>query len=1132
MKNDNRPKIKEIVLATLVAVCGLHVSAAETVISDGNGATWDDKTLTLKITDSITPTADKNQFKIVLPSQNAVLESEKNDLFTSGKFTSSLVIDGNVKELRVKRALFLSTLEMAGSTPSPLSEADINFKFGTIESILFNEGTSDPDNDQIYSPGVFLADGWYTKKYYTSGKYRPYTFASSSFNQVIGEEGSYIGKIIPSTSGTGLAISLTETLYTASAFTIPASLYQNQTINARIGDIGSEDKRFEIGVFKLSKSITSTKNNKISSSYQKVNKIDRIFATEGGIVYHSGMGDETNFYQEISQVGSIDVDSSTAENPYPVIVGISTQSGSSGRSPTPYKGGWAQRVSVRDKISVEGKVKNESLFSLNSKIRLNNPAYKSDPALSVENYIARVGIANFGGTQLIESEGKKLTISVGNKNKEDNFNFAILVYPELLRDLGLKSASVPTLNKNFSNTLPIISTLRGNFVVENGHIAVFGLMPQENWITEAKPSGSLNAYINPDYKEIKSELQFQTLSLENTLRNTLRLADSSKFFVTNRRWSDITQSFDIGCEGGNSTLSIGDGSSPDKNYRVVLPSAQNSLYVDGDFKGNSTFVVGSSWNETSGSIAVNQTPLVFKNIVKQDDGSATHLNIDVDVSSVLPADKVDQFDKNNALCVMNEAVQNLVIGTGKDNLELGGFDTSLGTSIENDFAITKNLALKNPDASGISANQRKAIGYVSVSTYEGLITPKTTYYTKYYLDDTKGTAKDITAVLSRVEGETKTIAQSMYSSGIATQSDEVPEEISNAYSGAGVGSVVSDRELSQNYSAADNPPGPENPNDPANPSEPSNPTGPGENKPQKTTSTMDSIDSLGMANYFIWRQENETLYQRLGEVRDDPTARGLWVKVRGGRNKYSESGNYFKNQYYGLQLGIDRPLDEEWTLGAAASYTYGDGKLTNGGKDDNWIASGSLYALGAFDDGSYLDVVLRASRIHNDFTVVSDQARYITKGKRSGNAYSASVEYGQKIPLNPNWYVDPQIQVTYGHIQGLSFTTKNGVKVNTDRVNSLIGRVGVGVGYENAKGGAFVRADVLRDFTAQYKTNYALEKAKNNSDIDLRSTWGEISVGGNYQFDKNLHGYAQAKRSVGGKLKQDYRFDFGLRYVF
>ena len=65
--------------------------------------------------------------------------------------------------------------------------------------------------------------------------------------------------------------------------------------------------------------------------------------------------------------------------------------------------------------------------------------------------------------------------------------------------------------------------------------------------------------------------------------------------------------------------------------------------------------------------------------------------------------------------------------------------------------------------------------------------------------------------------------------------------------------------------------------------------------------------------------------------------------------------------------------------------------------------------------------------------------RYITKGKRSGNAYSASVEYGQKIPLNPNWYVDPQIPGdirTYPRVE--LFTTKKRVKVNTDRVNSLI----------------------------------------------------------------------------------------------
>lgn len=1106
MSKKSNLKVRILVVATILVACGTHVLAEDKVISDGQGATWDDSTSTLKIKDSISFNKDTGVIHISMPQDGGNLDATSHGfLLQTTNFSGQLTIDNKVGQIKTKNGLVLSSLAW-GSRLLAASKADLKFLFSSIDSISLSGETS----KNVYGGcGIFLADGIFRSS--TS-----YTAVNSSFNQIIGNTDSKIGKLVTDKPGKGFGIALVENTYPT--FQTGDSLFANQVVNASIGAIGSEASRFNVGIFKLSKDFISTNNKKGASSYQEVvGKIGKIYATEAGIVYYSGLGEDTSkFHQHISEVGVIDIDSSSSDTIYPVIAGISTQSGSSGKAPTDNFGQAAQVVGISEGIKVEGGVAHDKTQLVKSNIRKNN----TNPALdrsNIEKYIARIGISNFGGTQLIQAKGDVVKIDVGTKNSDDLFNFAVLVYPELDR-LGISNTIYE--NRTFVYTAPIVSTLEGNFAIGNGHVGVLGLMPQHKKNVTEKPL----------FENISSELKF----LASEHGNTLRLGGNSKFFVTNRRWSELEQAFDIGSKGGNSTLTVGNGSSIENNYRVILPSAQNSLYVDGDFRGNATFVVGSSWNAKKEIVEVHQTPLVFRNIVKQDDGSATHLNVDVDVSGSVPANKIDQFNKDNALCVMNEAIQNLVIGSGKENLELGGFDTDLGTAIDNNFAIDKNLALKNPDASGVAANQRKATGYVSVSTYEGLITPKTTYYSKYYLDDTKGTDKDMNALLSKVEGEVKNIAQSMYSETSA-QSDEVPEDISNAYGGAGVGSVVSDKELSQNFASIDNP-GTEDPDtppkDPETPTDPAAPDEPGENKPQKTTSTMDSIDSLGMANYFIWRQENETLYQRLGEVRDDPSARGLWVKVRGGRNKYSEAGNYFKNQYYGVQLGLDRPLDEEWTLGAAASYTYGDGKLTNGGKDDNWIASGSIYALGAFDDGSYLDVVLRASRIHNDFTVVSDQARYITKGKRSGNAYSASVEYGQKIPLNPNWYVDPQIQVTYGHIQGLSFTTKNGVKVNTDRVNSLIGRVGVGVGYENAKGGAFVRADVLRDFTAQYKTNYALEKAKNNSDIDLRSTWGEISVGGNYQFDKNLHGYAQAKRSVGGKLKQDYRLDFGLRYVF
>ena len=71
---------------------------------------------------------------------------------------------------------------------------------------------------------------------------------------------------------------------------------------------------------------------------------------------------------------------------------------------------------------------------------------------------------------------------------------------------------------------------------------------------------------------------------------------------------------------------------------------------------------------------------------------------------------------------------------------------------------------------------------------------------------------------------------------------------------------------------------------------------------------MTSIDGVGLTQYFIWRQDNETLYQRLGEIRDDESAEGPWVRVIGGRNKYDKNGVYFRNDFGGIQLGLDKTV--------------------------------------------------------------------------------------------------------------------------------------------------------------------------------------------------------------------------------
>lgn len=78
-----------------------------------------------------------------------------------------------------------------------------------------------------------------------------------------------------------------------------------------------------------------------------------------------------------------------------------------------------------------------------------------------------------------------------------------------------------------------------------------------------------------------------------------------------------------------------------------------------------------------------------------------------------------------------------------------------------------------------------------------------------------------------------------------------------------------------------------------------------------------------------------------------------------------------------------------------------------------------------------------------------------------------------------------------------------------------------------------MKVDALREFSAKYKGTYALDSGtKNKTEISLKDTWGEITVGGSYNFRKDVFGFAQIKRSFASDVKQEYRADIGLRYVF
>ncbi|WP_368430391.1 autotransporter outer membrane beta-barrel domain-containing protein [uncultured Parasutterella sp.] len=326
------------------------------------------------------------------------------------------------------------------------------------------------------------------------------------------------------------------------------------------------------------------------------------------------------------------------------------------------------------------------------------------------------------------------------------------------------------------------------------------------------------------------------------------------------------------------------------------------------------------------------------------------------------------------------------------------------------------------------------------------------------------------------------------------------------------------------------------------------------------TPTMKSIEAVSLSHYFTWRQEIDTLHQRLGEVRDNYELEGLWARGYAGRNRINSNGYYFRDNYKGIQIGLDRNYYEykdsyrcrekdgenfpckrekkhDWTYGTGLSYTEGDLKLSRGGNADNWMASWWLYGVRKFSNGGYLDLVGKVSRFSNEFSAWSSDYLLNTKGRDKTWGYTLSAEYGNKHYLfeNKDWYLDPQLQIVYGRIFGSSFRTNNDVNVHHNAVNSLIGRAGVALGYEGKKGSAFVKVDGLREFKGKLVTTYKLDDGSfNASRFNLKETWGEVSAGGTYTFsrkkDKLAHFYV--KRSFASKLKTDYRVDIGFEYIF
>lgn len=285
-----------------------------------------------------------------------------------------------------------------------------------------------------------------------------------------------------------------------------------------------------------------------------------------------------------------------------------------------------------------------------------------------------------------------------------------------------------------------------------------------------------------------------------------------------------------------------------------------------------------------------------------------------------------------------------------------------------------------------------------------------------------------------------------------------------------------------------------------------------------------AVSSMTNLSLMTWRQENNDMNKRLGEVRASEGNQGIWARMARGQSKYGPQG--IKNQYNYYQLGYDTKISHDWILGGAFTYTDGDSSYTNG-SGTNKHTGFAVYGSNLRDDGSFIDLIAKYAHMKNDFDVNGG----VGSGDYSTNGLSFSAEYGKRFQQEGYW-IEPQAELTYGRVSSADFTTKRGAKVHQDSMDSLVGRLGFSLGKDIKQGNVYVRASYLYDFQGDTSVTMSKGGAATSFKTDLGGGWWEFGVGTNLNLGHDTHFYLDVETTAGGDVDTPWQWNAGVRYSF
>ena len=294
--------------------------------------------------------------------------------------------------------------------------------------------------------------------------------------------------------------------------------------------------------------------------------------------------------------------------------------------------------------------------------------------------------------------------------------------------------------------------------------------------------------------------------------------------------------------------------------------------------------------------------------------------------------------------------------------------------------------------------------------------------------------------------------------------------------------------------------------------------------------TKSALTSTVMA----WKNNTNDLQRRLGDLRLANTDKGVWAKYIGGKSKITDGADAHMT-YNGVQIGYDHKASNGWIFGGALDYSTSSNSYANGSGDGK-LGGIALYGTKQHKDGRYIDIIARGNRLSNDYSLNS-----ISGQRLNGNYHtfgtSLSAEYGKRIKKQNGFYIDPSVEFILGRLNGVSYdaTIAGGgsMHVNSDAVNSAVGRLGIGIGKETEKSNIFAKLALAHEFSGKVNTTYSAPGNPTvQTTVDLKDTWLDAEIGGSWSVRPSTYLYGTFTKNFGATIDNTWRIDAGVRHNF